>query len=632
MSESGLSCWYEARTDEAMAQAIDRHAEYLWDKQSSQRAIDEVHAVLYRNRHRFSGSAAGALAVLQHGGRQPLKLNVVRSMIETLGARIAQDFPLVHVAADGAEWSYKLRARRMTRFITTKQEETGFRRIAPLVFRDACVRGTGIVKVTSHLGEIVHDRVPKRELLVDELEARYGEAWNVHRVWQWSRERLAAMFPRHRTAIMTTSDDGGPWLRDEIADWEGYERDNLITVIESHHLPSSPDADDGVHAISIRGRVIHRGEWKRQRLPYSFLHWSPPDEGFWGTGLAEELAPIQFEIDQTMKTLSEGFRLGAPLKVFLQRQSKIIKTQLVPLVGAIVECSGAPPEIRAPSNPVSDQQIRWVMQLVQSAYEIAGISQLAAMGKKPGSLESGEALEVFHDFETERFQHVEAQYQNLALDCAEREIDEAKDIYGSKTKDGEPLHRDFHAKWVNRDVIEKIDWGSVDMTRDSFKLRLRPVNYITGTQAGKLDRAVRFAKAGLVPPQWLLPLFDSPDLERFTRLQTAMFNYAEWTVEKLMDNTANMPQPNSVADLEFLETHVKAGLLDSIADGAPDTVLKRFMSYLSNVSAKKQKAAAAVAPAPMAALPMGAGPLPPGPPPMTMEGNALPNAPGAIAA
>lgn len=634
MSESQLSCWFESRTDESLSKAVDAHVDYLWDKQSSMRTIDEIHGVLYANKHRHRGVFSGPLAVLQQGGRQPLKLNVIRSMIETVTARIAQNFPIVQVAADGAEWSYKLKARRMTRFITTKQEEAGYRRVSPILFRDCCIRGTGIAKITSRNGELVHDRVPKKELLVDELEARYGEAWNVHRVMQYSRDRLAALFPRHRTAIMTTS-DGGPTLRDERGDWQGYERDNLIHVTESHHLPSSPAADDGVHAISIRGRVIHRGEWKRQRLPYSFLHWSPPDDGFWGTGLAEELAPIQWAIDQTVTVLNEGFRLGAPLKVFLQRQSKIIRTQLVPLVGAIVEHTGAKPDISAPSNPVSQQQIQWLVQLFQWAYEIAGVSQMAAMGKKPGSLESGEALRTYHDFETERFQHVENQYQNLALDCAERSIDEAKDIYGSKSKDGEPIGHKFHAKWVHRDVIEKINWGDVDMARDCFKLKLKPVNYLSGTWSGRVDKAQDLAKAGLVPGPWLLPLFDSPDLERFTRLQTAMFNYAEWTVERLMDDAAAMPQPHSVADLEFLEEHVKAGLLDSVADGAPDAVLKRFAYYLTNLTAKRKKATAAVAPASMGMLPGAAGPLPAGPAPTTLEGNALPNAmpvPGAIAA
>lgn len=634
MTESNMACWYEAKTQEQLASRIQEHVTHLHDRQAWRRRVDDVHAIMYTNRLRASpsGPVASALAVMERGGRQPLKLNVVQSMIDTVCSRIAQNFPLVAVAADGAEWSYKLRARRMTRFVTTKQQETGFRKISPLVFRDACIRGTGITKVTSRRGEIVHDRVPKKEVYIDDLEGRYGEVRNIHHRKVYSRDVLAGMFPKHAKAIREAADTVAD---DERSELDG-DRSHLIHVVESHHLPNGKD-DQGRHAITIPGTVLHQGPWKRQRLPYAFMHWCPPDEGFWGMGLAEQLAPIQWAIDQTVTVLNEGFRLGAPLKVFVRRGAKVVKAHLVPHVGVIVEYDGnVPPELRAPSNPVSQQQIQWLIQLFQWAYELAGVSQLAAMGKKPGSLESGDALLVYHDFETERFKGVESQYENHALDCAELQIDEAKEIYTApREKDGEPIARALSANWVDRDVIEKLDWASVDMDRDRFRLRLKPVNYLSGTWAGKVEKAQSLAKAGLIPGEWLLPLFDNPDLERFTRMQTALFNYAERVVERLMSPNKSMPSINPVADMEFMETHVKAGFLESIADECPPEVETRFSNYLVSLTAKKKAAAAsATQMVAGAAGMMGAGPagpmgLPPAPAPTSMEGAALPNAPMA---
>jgi hypothetical protein len=630
--------WYGKTSDEELGSAIQAHVRYLDERLAPERRRDEIHGVMYANRARLAGAYARALELMRSGGNSPLKLNITRSMIETVTARIAMDFPLVQVAADGAEWSYKLRARRMTRFITSKQEETGFRRLAPLAFRDACVRGTGISKVTSENGDICHERVPKRELYIDPLESRYGKARNAHRKMQYAKDVLVARFgttEAKKSAIATAPESE---KRDEDRDLQQFDRSNLVDVIESHHLPSKPDGEDGLHVISLaNGTILHRAPWTRPRLPYAFLHWSPPDDGFWGTGLAEELAPIQWSIDRTVEVLDEGFRLGAPLRVFLQRSSKIIASQLLPRVGTIIECSGAAPEIKAPSNPVSDQQIRWLMQLIEQAYQIAGVSLMAAAAKKPSGIDSGEGLRVFHDFETERFQHVEGNYQNFALDNAELAIDEAKDIYGAREKDGQPLNRDFHAKWVHRDVVEKIPWADVDLARDCFKLKLKPVNALTGTLTHKLETAKMFAQSGLVSSEWILPLFDNPDIERFIRLQTSTFNYSEWFVEQLMDEDARMPQPDSVADLAFLEKHMKAGHLDAVVDGAPESVLKRFREALTTVAAKRKKATTAGQPA-MAmdagmAPGMGpGGPLPPAPAPTAMPGQALPNAPAAMAA
>lgn len=623
--------WYGKTKDEEIGQAVAERVKYLDERLSGERRRDEIHGVMYANRPRLLGAYSSALGIMRTGGNSPLKLNITRSMIETVTARIAMDFPSVQVAADGAEWSYKLRARRMTRFISTKQEEIGYRRIAPLCFRDCTIRGTGISYTTSDAGEVVSERVPKRELYIDPLEGRYGKARNVHRKMQFSKDVLIAKFETHKAAIASAPEVKLETGADQDSDLQNFDKTNLVDVIISHHLPSKVGGDDGLYVISLtNGTVLHKEPWTRSRLPYSFMHWSPPDDGFWGTGLAEELATIQWEIDQTLKVLSEGFRLGAPLRIFLQRSSKIIATQLLPRIGTIIECSGAPPEIKAPSNPVSDQQIRWLLQLVDQAYQIAGVSLLAAAAKKPGGIESGEGLRVFHDFETERFQHVEGYYQDFALDNAERQIDEAKAIYSSKEKDGQPLHRDFHAKWVHRDVLEKIPWSEVDLDRDRFKLKLKPVNLLTGTITGKLERVQMLAQAGLVPGEWLLALFDMPDLQRFIRLETAQHNYAEWFVETLMHEDKRMPQPDSVAHLEFLEKHVKAGKLDAVVDGAPEGVIKRFNESLTTIVAKKKKATSTASQAALAAVPPGA--LPPAPAPTTMPGAALPNAPQAVAA
>lgn len=625
-----ISCWWEAKSETALGEAIKRHIEDLHQRQAALRRRDAIYEAMYHNKHEFRGSRGARAAIsLRHSGVDATRLNLVRSAIDAITSRVALNIPTVEVAADAAEWSYKLKAKRMTRFVTTKQEETGFRRIAPLCLRDSMIKGVGVTKTTHEDGEIVHDRVPRSELYVDELEGRYGSIRNIHQRKQYSRDVLCAMYPEKKHAILTAPDASS---RDYEGRYEAFESSNLVDVFESIHTPSGKDVDNGVIVHSLcNGVVLSKKPWRRKRLPYSFVHWSPPTTGFWGTGLAEELVPIQDAIDETMETLHLGFRYGAPLRIFCHRSSRIVKTQLIARVGTIVEHSGPSPEIKAPSNPVSQQQISWLIQLIDWGYQVSGISQMAASGKKPASLESGRAIQMHHDFETERFQFAESGYQNYVLDVGERDIDEAKAIYGATDENGKKLHGDYHAKWLHRDVVEKINWSDVDLSRDSFKLKMKPVSYLRGTISERLDRAEKFAKAGLVPERWLLPLLDASDLERFIRLESANFNYAEWFVECCMDEDKRLPAPSPISDLKFLLKHTKAAALDCHVDGAPDSVLNRFDRALDMIRAAAEKAKPEPTEAMAQPMPGAGGPLPPGAAPTTMEGQAFPNAPMAVA-
>jgi hypothetical protein len=605
--------WYEQEGDQ-LASCVQADVNWMRGRCETERVKDEIHEVIYGN---CPIGRNGPLTILASGSGSPIRLNVTRSMVDTIVSRIGVNVPMVKVAADNAKWSHKLRARRLSRFLAAKMGELAFRRRAPEVFRDACVVGTGVCKVTSEHGELCIELVPKHEVYVDPVAARYGTPQDLHHRKQYSREQLGALYPDHADAIAML-----PQARPRDDYDQDIGRSNLADVTESWHLPSAPGADDGVHAVTAGGVVLFREPWTRRRFPFAFLHWSEPrgiQGGFWGTGLCEELAPLQWSIDQTISVLDRGFKLGAPLKVLLPRQSKIVKSHITNEVGAIIEYSGAvPPQFHAPSNPVAQQQINWLMTLFDWAFQIAGISQLAAGSKKPAGLESAVAMQTYHDFETLRFARVEAAYEAFHVDVATLMIDEARAI----TEAG----NNYSAKWVNRDTLHKIRWSDVDLDADTFTLKLAPVNMLIGTHAGKLERATQLAQSGLVPQHWLLPLMDSPDIERFLRLETAQFNFLEWTVEELMTDDAELPPVDSHMDLDLGIKHVGAAYLDNFTDRAPERVLNRFREWLELAVNKQQKAQAAAAPP----APGAGGPgLPAGPAPETLPGESLPGAPVA---
>lgn len=565
--------WWSQPEGTDIHSEIFAHIEELDLLQSEQRYKDSVHRCIYSNDHVLSGSYAFT-AALQGSGVSPVSLNVSRNMVDTVTAKIGKNHPSIKCSTDGAEWSIRLRGRLLGKFLNAKLDETRFRRIAPLVFRDCAIVGTGVVKTCVEHAEIKPERVPKEELFVDPLESRYGSPRQLHHRKQYAREVLEQMFPDSVSAIRQANSSTLPL--------EGYPaysgRDsNMVDVIESWHLASSPDSEDGRHSICIAEATLLSEAWDAPSFPFAFLHWSAPDKGFWGTGLIEELATIQYAIDQTMQSIRESLHIGAKLKVFLERNSKIIKTQLNNKLGSITEFSGRPPIFEAPS-PVSPQVLQHLDYLFNKAYEIAGVSQMSAQSKMPGGFgDSQPAIQSFYDIETERFSQQATSYLNLYLDAAEQFIVAAKEIHLDNP--------DYSGSWVDRSLMEKIRWEDVDLHRDQFKLKLEGTNAVTGTIPGKLATLNELLKLGILPQQILGPNIDNPDLERVFSTINAAHNNIQWTIGLLEDTDKDLPEPEPFQDLQLGINLVKAAYNDNQASGAPEEVQERFQEWLQNAQA-----------------------------------------------
>lgn len=571
------SFWWKTPIGSDIHETIYGYVDYLTELSRGEREKDRIHSLLYHTDNVFGPAYASALRLMQTAnGGVPVKLNISKNIVDTLTAKIAKNHPAIKVATDGAQWKCRLKGKRLAKFINAKLSATNFRRLSPVVFRDCLIRGTGVVKTTPDGGEILPERVLKQDIHVDPFEARYGKPRQLHQTYTIAREVVAELFPEKRAEIMmaqaaTRSEDGF----DESFHHEPSE--NMLRVVESWHLPSGPDADDGRHSICLQEVTLLHEVWDRPRFPFAFIHWSAPDQGFWGTGLVEELAPIQWELDNTIQCIQESLRLGARMKVILQRSSKIVKSQLNNNIGAIIETSGAAPQFMAP-NPVSDQLFVYLNLLYDKAYEISGLSQLSAQSKLPSQMgDSAIAIQTFYDIETERFSQQALAYRNLYLDVAELYIDTAKTIYEND--------EDYSGNWADRSLVEKIPWGDVDMDRDEFSLQLEAVNFLPETRAGKLAALKELHSIGIVPVDLVGPTIESPDLERVYRTVNSAYNNIDSMIEQLEDVDAEMPEPEPFHNLQLGIQLVKAAYNEAQAAKAPESVLERFQEWLVNANA-----------------------------------------------
>lgn len=545
---------------------------------------------------------------------QQSRQNIVMSMVDTLRARIGKRRPMPVISADDAGPSEKLFAKRASRVLRRKLGHPNVERMSPLCVRDGLIRGTGVAKAYRVGGDVQVERVPRRELFVDPAEAQYGTPRTMAQVKRVDRGVLLAMFPERsediRRAPRASRDE---WrVLDETSDAD------LVEVGELWHLPSGCDAEDGRHAMVIRGVApLLSCEWERPRFPFAFFQFNEAIDGFWGTGLVEHAAPIQQEVNSMLKDMGEGISQGMQLKVFLPRSSNVDKNHMRARNPVVVEHDGSVPTYVAPLpfNPAVLSYLQW---RIQQAYEMAGISQASATSRNPlGSNASGKALDTMYDLESDRFSHVELQYAMFRVDLGQIILDEARDIAEDKT-----VEADERAPWIT-----ELDWKRIDIDSGDYHLNLEPINFLPDSRSGKLAQVKEMAEAGLLQnPMQTAALFDEPDLQRANRYLLGPYRMLERWCELLADTAVEleelMPTPLHVAYLDLAKEMAKGELAHQIADShdppsdEEQQVQARYRWALQMLEAEAGKAAPAAAPAmpaPMPADPAAAA-MPPGAP------------------
>ena len=541
--------------------------------------IDLVHKAIYEARPLGATSDTLAADQLIRSASAPASINITKSMVDTATSKIAKRRPYPAISADDAGWSEKLFAKRATRVLRRKLSLPRVERLKPKIVRDGLLWGTGVVKVIRRGGDVDLERVPRRELVVDPREARYGEPRTMAHVRPVPREVLCDMFPDSHEAIMAAP----VYDRSDLASRYAYDGSGYadhVEVIEAWHLPSGPEAEDGRRVIAIRGTVLDTCEWERPRFPFALFHWSEPVDGMWGQGLVETMSGIQAKTNDMVRDTQTAIYYGSMLKVFAQRSSNVNKHHMRARHPVVIEHDGAAPQYVAP-NPVSPVVIQFIDWLIDKASQMAGISQLSQSAKNPlGSNASGKAIDTMYDIESDRHSMVELALAMFMCDVGTLMIDEARAL-ADDVREGESDVK--LAAW-----IEEIDWSKVDLDGGDYHLGVEPVNFMPDSRGGKLSFVAELSKAGLIPdPTMTAALFDEPDITRANRSNLGPYRNLERIMEGLADESVPMLDlvPDDYMNVPLGILMAKGELNDAASTGAPESVLDRYRQWIDQAKA-----------------------------------------------
>ena len=533
----------------------------------------------------------------------PLSLNAVKAVTDTYVSMITKDKPKVSFVTSGGDWELQQKAELLEKFVSGVFYETDVYRTATQVVCDSGKFGTGCLKTYAEKdsdGEthVQIERILPWEVLVQPDDGAYGDPVCIYQVKWIDRLALMDAFPDQALAI---AEAGNLGFEDMTMDFASSElQSDFVIVVEAWHKATSKKSP-GRHSICCGQLTLLDEKYTRKGFPFEFLYRQRPTQGMFGMSLPQEISGLQLAINKLLRDIQRAQNLCVG-HYMIPNNGEINTGQISERMGGFIRYKGVMPEYVAPP-PVAEQTFAHLDRLWARCFETVGISQQAAQSQKPAGLNSGKALLVYADVQSQRFQPSYEEYQHLFLRLS-RQILAVVEEMGD---DG------FYVRAAGAKTMDTVKWGEVKgLDESEFVLKLFDTNVFADEPAARLQQVQDMMTANLIDPKQGRRLLDMPDLEEFSSYENASYNLVMQIMGQII-NHGEYVGPEPFMDLQEGVRLMQLGYLKGRLDCVPEERLELLSRWISAARYELQKMAA---PAPEGL------PAPPGSP------SALPPAPG----
>ena len=531
-TEQGINFrWWKA-PDESIAAQVMGTVAFMQKHQGSRLEQLQVSTRLYGNTSAFSLMGVGftrANSVNSNPQSQRISFNLCSSVIDTLTARVAKNKVLPTFLTEKGIWGTQQKAKQLSQFVEGMFYQSDMHTKGVYAFRDAGVWGDGIVKIWRDGDEIRVTRAYPHNIVVDVVESYVTNPSQLHEVHVVDRDVAIDMYPDKEAEIRmilpaSYQDIGGV----------GTAAD-LVTLIESWHLPSGKDADDGLHVITCGDKLIFTEKYTKDYFPFVKISYTERVLGWWGQSACERLQNLQGEINRLMILIQRSMWMGGSFKVLVENGSKVVSQHLNNDVGAIIHYSGTRPEYITP--PMIQQDIYpYVDALIDKGFRQEGVSQMSAGSMKPAGLDSGKALREYNDIEADRFLFLGQNMEKFYLEAGRQMIEVGKDIYKDK--------HTFKISFATSRFMETVDWKDIKLKEDEYVMKAYPTSSLAKDFSGRLSDVQEGMQAGLISPRLGKRLMNFPDVEMADTLSSAPEELLHKVLEDIIYNDKYMaPEP-----------------------------------------------------------------------------------------
>lgn len=551
---------------------------------------------------------------------QTMATNIVRRQVDTFVAKVSKNRPVPMGLTKAGNYSEQRRAKAVSSFFEGILDEVEYWPTRTLRLRDGGIVGSGFALNYRVGRKMVHDRIFKREVRVCPIDAERGKPRTLYIARLVDKLILAERFPAHAEEIFQADADCG-----EASGVSAHEDDTiaLALLIEAWHLPSAEGAGDGRHVICVSNATLQNDEYIRDVFPVSKFDYSPANAGYFGTGIAQQLEGLQYEVNAVGLRLQERHYLMGTY-VVCDADSDIEYEQIDNGTLTEVRCHGTRPDFITPPAAHGDLFNWWKELRTMMPAEITGLSNFATRSEKPPGIIAAKAVRMVSESDLDNLTPMGRGDEKDVIDTCWQFFDLAEEIYAEtgketetaraqKKKKPEPYVVSVEQRKYGRSELQDLDYEKVRIDKKNLKLRTFPTNFLRGTPEEQMQSVNEMIEAGFLSQDEAMALLDFPDLQRVLNLRTASRHLIERTLERFIeaeDPTAEgvYVYPEPPMGLELCKALAIMTWLDEKLNGAPEGNLKLLMDFYLDADAEIEKAKAKAA---AATMPSGAE-LPPG--------------------
>lgn len=585
--------WWAEKDPGKRADAIVGAAKLIAERQRSRRRLANLYAQLYSNQtlssvyHLGTAKQQAQTYTDPYGMGTRLTLNVVQSCIDTAASKIAKNRTRVRFLTTAGNWAQQKRSKLLTRFGDGLFDAGGVYPAGQRMFTDGCIFEGGVLEVfTEPDGSIKVERVVPIELLVDDAEAIYGNPRTMFRQLVADRDVVIERFCDRKTVA-------GRDNAKRLADEAGYDPitgsasadSNLIMVTKAWHLPSLRDSADGVHAIAIQGATLHSEQWSQPRFPFVKFSWNDRLTGWWGQPLAEQLLPIQLELNNMVEKARIALRHMAVPRWLLPVGSGVDEDSINndPRGSFLYYNADKPPPQPFVAQALPREFYERMYRLKEEAYEISGVSQLAASSVKPAGLNAAVAIEEFRDIETERFVIPGQRFEQAHVDLMGLMVNAARDMYKAGVK--------IRVRAPGTKLLEEIDWKNIDLDEDQYVIQRFPSSLLPNSVAGRLQRVEDLMAGGWIDKEEGLRLLDAPDLEPVVSIKLASLDAIRRQIDLILED-GEYASPEPYIESARALRMAQGAFLKAQSQGCPEDRLDLLDRWVQELDERVQSQAA----------------------------------------
>jgi len=557
--------WFDTEDESEVHRRLNAACDAIVARQSY-RADSFLHYARLYAGSKIDGLEIGKYAVPSNGGpmRSDVVYNVVKNLSDTLTSKIAKSQPLPMFLTSGGKWATQRKAKALTKFVEGVFDECKVFEITTATCLDATVHGPGFVHVYEDGKRIRVEKVRPWELFVDDAEACSGDPRCLYRQRWENRRLLKATYPEKKEEIDAAA-----------TDCTGGHDHDLMQVREAWRLPTDEESGDGLYVVCIDGAALSVETWERSYFPFPKLTMTPPQIGWYGSGLGDLLSEIQFEVNFTAFRIRQAHKMmGGSHWVVMggSIEAKMLDNGM----GTVWNCTGASPQPLTPI-PIHPDAYRYLEMLRSYASEVSGVSQLSATSQKPAGLNSGKALDTYSDIESERFYVFGKQWERFHLEISRQIIDCARDLVAKGVK------YEVQAK-TSRAALKRLQFKDADLAQADYAMEVYPTSAFSRTPAARMAEVRELFVDGVISADRYKRLLNFPDLEEDESLWSSSYDLASEHIERMLDD-GEVADPIPEMNIEEAFTLVQLSIARATLRECPDShiaLARRYASILQS--------------------------------------------------